>query len=126
MTRTIGKTIICIVAAVIVAGCASEDNTASIVEAYLQAIVNDDVERLAELTCAEAEADAITAATSFRGTDAEIQGMQCRISEANEGYNIIDCQGKIAVSYQAELREFPLGRYRVIQTGDVWRVCGEA
>jgi outer membrane lipoprotein-sorting protein len=126
MTAHIAKITMLILAAIVLASCASENNTVSIVETYLHAIVDNDVERLAELTCAEAESDAITAATSFKGTDAEIQGMQCSVSEVNEGYNIVECQGKIVVSYQAELREFPLSRYRVIQQDDVWRVCGEA
>lgn len=112
--------------ALALAACASQDDSARVVEDYFQAIVHYDVERLAELTCAEGEADAIRTATSFKGTDAAVQDMQCSVAEANEGYNIVQCQGKIVVSYQAELREFPLGRYRIVQQGDTWRVCGEA
>jgi len=112
--------------AFVLAACTHEQDTASVAEAYLRSIVADDVERLAELPCAEHEATAIAAATSFRGTDAELRDMLCRVDEANEDYNIVACQGKIVVSYQAELREFPLGRYRVIRDNDVWRVCGEA
>ena len=104
-------------------GCASTDNPAKVVEEYFTAIINDDVERLAELTCSAHEAEAITTATSFRNTGAELQDMQCSLTGDS---NIVACQGKIVVSYQGELREFPLGRYRIEQEDGAWRVCGEA
>ena len=107
----------------VVAGCASSDNPVQVVEDYFTAIINDDVEQLAALTCSAHEAEAVTAATSFRNTGAELQDMQCSLTPDS---NIVQCQGKIVVSYQAELREFPLGSYRIEQEGDTWRVCGEA
>ena len=126
MTAPLTKIVVLQLIALALTSCASQNDSAHVVEDYFQAIVHYDFERLAELTCAEKEADAIKTATSFRGTDAAIQDMQCSVAETNEGYNIVQCQGKIVVSYQAELREFPLGRYRIIQQGDTWRVCGEA
>lgn len=114
--------LVCSLIGLLLTGCASDD-PAKVVEDYFTAIINDDIERLAELTCAEYENEAITAAASFRGTGAQLQDMQCSMSE---DYNIVQCQGKIVVSYGAELREFPLGRYRIVQEDGLWRVCGEA
>jgi hypothetical protein len=101
-------------------------NPAQVVEAYFQAIVADEIEHLSELTCAAREAEALAAAASFRGTGATLEGMQCQVTEGDETYQIIQCQGTIAVSYQGELRTFPLGRYRLVREENIWRVCGEA
>jgi hypothetical protein len=112
-----------VIVGLVAAGCASGANPAQVVEDYFTAIINDDVEQLAALTCSAHEAEAITTATSFRNTGAELQDMQCSLTPDS---NIVQCQGKIVVSYQAELREFPLGSYRIEQEGDTWLVCGEA
>ncbi len=110
------------------AGCATANGTdpAQVVEAYFQAIIDDETERLANLTCAAYEADARTLATSFRNTGAELQDVSCQPAGTDGDYNIVDCQGKIVVQYQAELREFPLSGYRTIQEDGTWRMCGEA
>ena len=110
----------------ILAGCASESNPVDVVEAYFQAIIADETERLADLTCSAYEAQALTLATSFRNTGAELQDISCQQSGTDGDYNIVQCQGKIVVQYQAELREFPLSRYRIIEEDGAWRMCGEA
>jgi hypothetical protein len=97
-----------------------------VVEAYFQAIIDDQPERLAELSCAAWESDALTAATSFRNTGAALEGMQCEAAGEDAGYQIVQCQGRIVVVYQGEERAFPLARYRVIQENNAWRMCGEA
>jgi hypothetical protein len=120
------KLLLLILGVLMLVGCASGDNPASVVEAYFQAITADETGRLADLTCAAYEAQAMTLATSFRNTGAELQGMSCQQAGTDGDYNIVQCQGKIVVQYQAELREFPLSRYRIIQEDGAWRMCGEA
>jgi hypothetical protein len=109
----------------VLTACATE-SPAQVVEAYFQAIIDDQPERLAELSCAAWEADALTAATSFRNTGATLDGMQCEANGEEAGYQIVQCQGRIVVVYQGEERAFPLTRYRVIQENNAWRMCGEA
>lgn len=120
------KTLFLIISLLILAGCASNDNPAQVVEAYFQAIIADETERLADLTCAAYEAQAMTLASSFRNTGAELEDISCQQAGTDGDYNIVQCQGKIVVQYQAELREFPLSRYRIIQEDGDWRMCGEA
>jgi hypothetical protein len=109
----------------LLAACAAE-SPAQVVEAYFQALIADEPERLAELSCAAWEADALTAATSFRNTGAALEELQCQPSGEEAGYQIIQCQGRIVVTYQGEQRAFPLGRYRAVQENSAWRMCGEA
>ncbi|HLV36663.1 MAG TPA: hypothetical protein VKY59_16185 [Spirillospora sp.] len=106
------------------ARCTTND-PAALVESYLQAVIDDNTEQLAELVCAAREADALTAAASLRGTGASLQDMQCTVIEVDAAYQIVQCQGRIVVTYQGEQRELPLGRYRLILERDSWRVCGE-
>jgi len=110
----------------ILAGCAAPDDPGQVVEDYFQAVVADDTERLTKLTCAVYEAEAITLAASYRNLNAELHNMNCQQAGTDGAYNIVQCQGKIVVAYQAELREFPLSRYRLIQEDGNWRMCGEA
>lgn len=120
------KTRLLIAACVLMlAGCASE-TPAQVVEAYFRAIIEDQPERLAELSCAAWEADALTAAASFRGTGAALEDLQCEAAGEDAGYQIVQCQGRIVVVYQGEQRAFPLSRYRVVQENNAWRMCGEA
>jgi hypothetical protein len=114
-----------LVCGLLLASCASE-SPLQVVEAYFQAIIDDEPERLAGLSCAAWEADALTAAASFRGTGAVLEGLQCESVGEDAGYQIVQCQGRIVVVYQGEQRAFPLGRYRVIQEDNAWRMCGEA
>ncbi len=107
------------------AACASE-TPAQVVEGYFQAIIADEPVRLAELSCAVWEADALTAASSFRGTGAKLEELQCEAAGEDAGYQIVQCQGRIVVVYQGEERAFPLARYRVMQEDNAWRMCGEA
>lgn len=108
------------------AACSSGESPAQVVEAYFQAVVADQPERLAELSCAAWEADALTAAASFRGTGATLENIQCEPAGEDMGYQIVQCQGRIVVVYQGEERAFPLTRYRVVQAANAWRMCGEA
>jgi hypothetical protein len=109
----------------VLAACASE-TPAQVVEAYFQAVIADQPERLAELSCAAWETDALTAVTSFRGTGATLEDLQCEAAGEDAGYQIVQCQGRIVVVYQGEQRAFPIDRYRVLQEDNAWRMCGEA
>jgi hypothetical protein len=118
------KWLILLLCVMSLARCTADD-PAALVESYLQAVVDDNSEQLAELVCAAREIDALRAAASLRGTGASLQDMQCTVIEADAAYQIVQCQGRIVVTYQGEQRELPLGRYRLVLEGDSWRVCGE-
>lgn len=110
----------------VLAACSNGESPAQVVEAYFRALVADQPERLAELSCAAWEANALTAATSFRGTGAALEDLQCEAAGEDGAYQIVQCQGRIVVVYQGEARPFPLDRYRVVQENNAWRMCGEA
>ena len=120
------KVLLFLLGLTLLTGCVAEADPTEVVEAYFRAIIADETSRLPVLTCAAYESNAQTLATSFRNTGAELQDMTCQSTGTHGDYNIVTCQGKIVVQYQAELREFPLSSYRLIQEDNTWRMCGEA
>jgi hypothetical protein len=100
----------------------SDDAAAKAVEAYLTAKVMVDQDGVRKLLCSEKEKDADTEATTFLGVDQpKIEGMKC----TSIGDNKVKCEGKITAQYGAEINEFPLVTYRVVQEDSEWKWCGE-
>ena len=62
----------------LLAGCATANDPAQVIEDFFQAVVADDSERLAELTCTAYEAEALMLATSYRNLNAELQDLSCQ------------------------------------------------
>jgi hypothetical protein len=107
------------------AGCSSSD-PAQVIEQYLQARITSDVDQLRELACTAWESQVMLEANSFQGREAVLEGATCTTGGTDDAYTIVQCQGKIVVTYQGEQTEFPLGNYRTIQEDGVWKMCGEA
>jgi hypothetical protein len=99
-----------------------DDAAAKAVEAYLTAKVKVDQDGVRRLLCSEKEKDAETEATTFLGVDQpQLVGMKC----ASIGDGKVKCEGKITAQYGAEINEFPLVTYRVVQEDGEWKWCGE-
>jgi hypothetical protein len=99
-----------------------DEAAAKAVEAYLTAKVKVDQDGVRRLLCSEKEKDAETEATTFLGVDQpQLVGMKC----ASIGDNKVKCEGKITAQYGAEINEFPLVTYRVVQEDGEWKWCGE-
>lgn len=110
---------------VILTACTTND-PAQTAQAYFQAVVGDDQERLGDLVCAAQEREARAAAASFRGTGASLENLQCETIGTDGTYQIVRCLGRIVMNYQGEQRQFALASYRMIQENNAWRWCGEA
>lgn len=111
----------------LLAACASgggTDGATAAVETYLAATVAGDAETLAQVVCAEREAEVQTAAQRFATVSgAELQGMACTFNAATA---TVACAGEIIATYGTEDQAFPLGTYSVVQEDGVWKWCGEA
>lgn len=106
----------------LLAACSSPRGPADTVEAYIEAKVQADEERIRQLLCSELEATYETEAMTFAGvSDATTEGMAC----SEDGENRVTCAGRIVALYGTEENEFPLTAYRVVQEGGEWKWCGE-
>lgn len=109
----------------LLAACAQSDPAAT-VEAYLQAKVASDLDRMLGLSCAAWEGQAVIEATSFESMNAELDGMACRANGELDGAMRVECEGQITTVYNGETRQWDLGAfpYRLVQEDGEWKMCG--
>lgn len=96
------------------------------IEAYLQARVKGEVERMIALSCAAWEPNARLEATSIQGRNPSLDALACR-TDATEGNTaFVSCSGRIVTNYDGERREFDLAerQFLAVQEGGEWRMCG--
>ncbi len=96
------------------------------IEAYLQARVKGDVERMITLSCAAWEPNARLEATSIQGRSPTLDALACRTSATEGNAAFITCTGRIITNYDGERREFDLAerQFKAMQEGGEWRMCG--
>jgi hypothetical protein len=107
-------------------GSSSSDQAPKAIEMYLQALVNEDADQLATLSCKDWEADAMMEVDSFQGVSASLDGVICAEAGTEGGAVFVGCEGAIKATYGNEQQEIPLaGRtYKVVQEGGEWLMCG--
>lgn len=107
-------------------GSGQTSDAAAAIEAYNQALVAKDSNRLANLSCASWEANAKNELDSFGAVSARLEQPGCQISGKDGEYTLVSCTGKIIADYNGENMEINLGdrTYKAIQEGGDWRMCG--
>ena len=110
------------------AGCADsrQSGAEKPVEAFYNAIVSQDRERISAISCADWEKDALREVDAFMGVKTELKDFSCSAADVTEDSATVTCSGKIAASYGAEITDFPLeGRlHQVVKEQGEWRICG--
>lgn len=104
----------------------NKSESAAAVEAYLQALVDKDSARLASLSCAAWEENALLELDSFQAVKASLQDLACVESGTQQDNVLVTCTGKILATYNNEIQELDLSQntFRVIQEGGEQRMCG--
>jgi hypothetical protein len=103
---------------------AGEGDPADIVEKYLQAKVDGEIDIIGTLLCSAMEANLERESRTFESvSDVRVVDMAC---ERVEDSDTVSCEGKIVALYGAEETEFPLASFRVVQEDGEWKWCGEA
>jgi hypothetical protein len=107
-------------------GSGQSTDAAAAIEAYNQALVAKDANRLANLSCAAWEAEAKNELDSFGAVSARLEGPSCQINGKDGEYTLVSCTGKIIADYNGENLEINLGdrTYKAINEGGDWRMCG--
>jgi len=119
--------VILMITVLFLSACAASDEAApKAVEAYLQALVEEDSDRLSNLSCAAWEDDAMLELDSFMGVSARLEDMAC-VQQSIEGDSAqVVCTGAIVATYNNEDRQMELDvrTYDVLKESGEWRVCG--
>ncbi len=110
----------------LLSACAAEESAAKPVEMYLQAVVDQDADRLATLVCSDWADDAVLELDAFMGVKAELDNVQCSELQVSGDEASVTCTGSIDATYNNEQQQFTLeGReYRVVKEGGEWLMCG--
>lgn len=116
-----------IISTSILTACASQsDAPAKAVEAYVQALVAKDADRLSTLSCGDWEDDALLELDSFQAVNTRLEGLACEQTGTDGDTTLVLCQGKIVATYNNEDQDLELSArtYQVVQEGGEWLVCG--
>ena len=126
--RTFSLILFIVFASLAVSGCVSSNDNAPVqaVEAYLNALVEKDANRLTTLSCGEWEEDALLELDSFQAVSARLEGLACEQTGTDGETALVLCNGNIVASYNEENQELDLSvrTYQVMEEGGEWLVCG--
>jgi outer membrane lipoprotein-sorting protein len=120
------KISLCILLLLILSGCNRQSPAAQSVEAYLNALVSDDVNDVAMLTCKEWEEEAIIEYDSFQLVSPKLQDVQCSEIDQVDDYVTVQCTGQILATYNNETTTISLENrlFKVKNEKGDWFVCG--
>ena len=121
--------ILIIMSIAILTACSKKSDSADAVkpvEAFYNAIVSQNRDRVSSNACADWEKDALRDVDSFMGVKSELKDFSCAVSQTGDNEATVTCKGSIAASYGAEITEFPLDNrsHKVIKEQGEWRICG--
>ena len=107
-------------------GGGARDTADTAVEAYLQALVAKDADRISTLSCAAWEEDALLELDSFTAVEVTLNDADCQEASRDGDTALVECQGTIVASYNGEDLEIGLDErtYQAVREGGEWRMCG--
>ena len=126
--RTFSLILLIVFTTLAVSACASNNDNAPVqtVEAYLNALVEKDADRLTTLSCGEWEQEALLELDSFQAVSARLEGLACEQTGTEGDTALVLCNGNIVATYNDEDQQLDLSvrTYQVVQEGGEWLVCG--
>jgi outer membrane lipoprotein-sorting protein len=124
--RNFIKISLCVLFFLVLSGCNRQSPAAQSVEAYLKALVSDDVNDVTMFTCKEWEEEAIIEYDSFQLVSPKLQDVQCSEISQSDGYATVQCTGQILATYNNEITTISLENrlFNVKNEKGDWFVCG--
>jgi len=113
----------------LMAGCngkSASGDSPSAVEAYLQALVARDANKMMNVSCAAWEPQAKIEYDSFAAVKLTMKDLTCKETGKDGSASLVSCSGSIIANYGAEDLPIDIGgrTYRVVEERGDWRVCG--
>ena len=107
-------------------GTSAGDAAGKSAEAYLNALVAGDGDKMSTLSCADWEENALLELDSFMAVEAALEDMVCTQTGTDGDKALVSCQGKIITTYNDEKSEIDLSSrtYEMTQSAGEWLVCG--
>lgn len=110
----------------ILAACNTEEPAVQAVNAYLDAVVEQDDVTLQKLVCEEWQFDAMMEMDSFLAVSPQLENVSCSVVEDNGSTQLVNCTGNILATYNEEQQaiDLSLRNYVVTEVAGEWLVCG--
>lgn len=128
MRKFLWIVLVVLMANILLTACSSssDDAAARAVEAYLNALVAKDADRLPTLVCGDWEEDALIELDSFQAVTARLENAACTQTGTDGDMTLVNCTGNIVATYNDEDQQLDLSvrTYQVVQQGGDWLVCG--
>ena len=128
MRKILLSLFIILIAVLLLSACSKSDSDApaKAVEAYLNALVAKDENRLPTLVCGDWEQDALIELDSFQAVTPRLDNAVCKQTGTDGDTALVSCTGKIIATYNEEEQELDLSvrTYQVVQDNGDWLVCG--
>ena len=123
-----------VLSALLLPACASASPgpaAAAAVQSYWQAMVDRDLNKVVELSCAGWEAQARTEFNSFSAVKLKLENVACQApaeagGSASSQSVQVTCTGAILANYGAEDLTIDIADrpYKAVNEGGQWRMCG--
>lgn len=127
MAKKLYTTFFLLLCIFILSACEFGKNPAAVVvENYITALVNKDVNRMSALSCSTWEQDAHMEFDSFQAIKTRLDGLSCTVTGTDKDKTSVTCKGKIIATYDNEDQDFDLSTlpYQVVNQGGEFLVCG--
>lgn len=113
----------------VLTGCSQSSSQAgapAVVESYLQALVERDLNRTVSASCSAWEPQARLEFNSFSAVSLSLQDISCSEVGQSGEYTLVSCTGAIQANYGNEQMEIDIAdrTYQTVEEGGDWRMCG--
>lgn len=109
-----------------VAACTpTESGPSESAVAYLNALEQKDKTKISTYSCKQWEEQAYMEVDALLSVSAELDGLSCSTKEIREDSAIVECTGKLNLTYDSEIRSIDLSKrtYSMKKEDGLWRVC---
>lgn len=128
MRRIHSASIVLVLLTLALAACAESASAPHVIESYLKAKIAADKNKIASLSCAAWEAQAVLEAAPFRSVKAEFDGLACHENGQDGAATLVTCEGTLVITYRGEApRQQSLAgtTYRAVKEDGAWKMCGQ-
>lgn len=114
---------------ILLAGCGAKESLAvRSVETFFQGIIEKDMDLVSSVICDSYEFEAMLDFNTFAIVQTSLQDFSCQETGENDGFTLVNCEGRIQAKFGDEIRNFELSKrtYQVIEENATWLVCGHS
>ena len=121
------KLILFFIAILFIVGCSanSEGDTASTVEAYINALADQKKKEVINLSCKSWEEQAGLEVDALLSVGSAATDLNCEETGNDGAFTLVKCQGSLDLTYNEEIRSIDLNRrtYYLQKEDGQWRIC---